>query len=172
MDRFEAPAAKLSDKAPGQEALAQAAGARERYQKGLTLKTVGMYKAAIDQFQRAAADPELALKAYAQLGLCYKLAGFKEEAVTAFRKALAASAGSSKETVQILYVLGRTLESLGRMAETLEAYRWIRREAPGYRDVASRIEQLSGRRSVHPGDKPTLTGDSSWITTFLKSRKP
>ncbi len=47
---------------------------------------------------------------------------------------------SSKETVQILYVLGRTLESLRRVAETLEAYRWIRREDPDYRVVTETIE--------------------------------
>jgi hypothetical protein len=69
-----------------------------------------------------------------------------EDAVAAFRNALSAPGGSPKETVQILYVLGRTLESLGRVEETLEAYRWIRREEPDYRDVADRIEWLSTRR--------------------------
>jgi len=88
----------------------------------------------------------LAVKAYAQIGLCYKLSGHCEEAVTAFQKALKATPASSRETVQILYVLGRTLESLGRVAETLEAYRWIRREDASYRDVAERIERLSSRR--------------------------
>jgi len=48
--------------------------------------------------------------------------------------------------VQILYLLGRTLESLGRIPEALEAYRWLRREAPQYRDVTMRIESLSMRR--------------------------
>ena len=86
------------------------------------------------------------MKAYAQIGLCYKLSGRYEDAVPAFQQALKALPASSKETVQILYVLGRTLESLGRIAETLEAYRWIRREDPAYRDVGERIERLSMRR--------------------------
>ena len=118
----------------------------ERYERGLALKKAGLYKAAIDQFVMAAVEVSLAVKAYAQMGLCYKLSGCYEDAVTAFQKALKATPGSSKETVQILYVLGRTLESLGRVAETLEAYRWIRREDAAYRDVAERIEQLSARR--------------------------
>ncbi|MBH0201188.1 MAG: tetratricopeptide repeat protein [Nitrospira sp.] len=118
----------------------------ERYERGLALKKAGLYKAAIDQFALAAVEVTLALKAYAQMGLCYKLSGCYEDAVTAFQQALKATPGSSKETVQILYVLGRTLESLGRVAETLEAYRWIRREDAAYRDVAERIEQLSARR--------------------------
>jgi tetratricopeptide (TPR) repeat protein len=120
----------------------------ERYERGLALKNAGLHKAAIDQFEMAAVDLPLAVKAYAQIGLCYKLTRRYEEAVTAFHKALQASPASSKETVQILYVLGRTLESLDRVAETLEAYRWIRREDPTYRDVAERIEQLSSRRTI------------------------
>lgn len=120
----------------------------ERYERGLALKKAGLYKAAIEQFDQAAADPAYTLKAEAQKGICYKSAGLYEDAVRSFERALkAAQAGSAKETVQILYVLGRTLESLGRVEETLEAYRWIRREDPGYRDVAARIEQLSSRRS-------------------------
>jgi tetratricopeptide (TPR) repeat protein len=118
----------------------------ERYERGLALKKAGLYKAAINQFVLAAVEVSLAVKAYAHMGLCYKLSGCYEDAVTAFQQALKATPGSSKETVQILYVLGRTLESLGRVAETLEAYRWIRREDPAYRDVAERIEQLSSRR--------------------------
>ena len=121
-------------------------GPSERYERGLALKKAGMHKAAIDQFEMATVELSLTVKAYAQIGLCYKLSGHYEEAVTAFQKALKATPGSSKETVQILYVLGRTLESLGRVAETLEAYRWIRREDAAYRDVAERIERLSSRR--------------------------
>lgn len=104
----------------------------ERYERGLALKQAGLHKAAIDQFEMAAVETALAVKAYAQIGLCYKLVGCYEEAVPAFQKALNVTTASSKETVQILYVLGRTLESLGRVGETLEAYRWIRREDPDY----------------------------------------
>jgi len=142
--------------------------ALERYERGLALKNAGLHKSAIEQFEMARMDPALTLKSYAQIGLCFKLTGHYEDAVTAFQKALSASAGSSKETVQILYVLGRTLETLGRVAETLEAYRWIRREDPTYRDVADRIERLSTRRSGGVGAK-THRETSSWSGTVLKS---
>lgn len=118
----------------------------ERYERGVALKKAGQHRAAITQFEMAVADPALALKAHAQIGLCSKMIGRLEDAVAAFRHALSAPGGSPKETVQILYVLGRTLESLGRVGETLEAYRWIRREAPDYRDVVDRIERLSSHR--------------------------
>jgi hypothetical protein len=45
----------------------------ERYERGLALKQAGLHKAAIDQFELAAVETALALKAYAQIGLCYKL---------------------------------------------------------------------------------------------------
>jgi len=125
----------------------------ERYERGLALKNVGLLKSAIDQFKNAIGDPALTVKAFAQIGVCFKLAGRYEKAVAAFQKALTASTRSSKETVQILYVMGRTLESLGRIGEALEAYRWIRREDPGYRDVADRLERLSSRRPTSVGKK-------------------
>ena len=150
------------------ESSEQVVAPAERYERGLALKNAGLYKSAIEQFEQAASDPEFALKAHAHIGLCYKLTGHYENAVAAFQKALTASAGSSKETVQILYVLGRTLESLGRIAETIEAYRWIRREDPGYRDVADRIAQLSSRRPASTG-KIIPPADTSWIGDVFKS---
>jgi tetratricopeptide (TPR) repeat protein len=84
------------------------------------------------------------------MGLCLKKSGKEEDAISAFRRALQTASISSKEQIQILYLLGRTLESLGRTPEALEAYRWLRREAPQYRDVTTRIESLSTRRTTKP----------------------
>lgn len=122
----------------------------ESYERGTTLKNVGLFRQAAEHFEKAAQDPAFALKGLAQMGLCLKKSGQQEEAVEAFRKALHVPSASSKEQVQILYLLGRTLESLERMPEALEAYRWLRREAPEYRDVATRIESLSSRRITRP----------------------
>ncbi len=118
----------------------------EAYEQGSALKNIGLFRQAAEHFQKAAQDPAYALKGLAQMGLCLKQSGKQEEAVAAFRQALQIPTASSKEQVQILYLLGRTFESLGRIPEALEAYRWLRREAPQYRDVAARIESLSTRR--------------------------
>jgi tetratricopeptide (TPR) repeat protein len=113
----------------------------------MVLKNVGLFRQAAEHFEQAAQDPAYALKGFAQMGLSLKKSGKQEEAVAAFRRALQVPSTSSKEQVQILYLLGRTLESLDRTPEALEAYRWLRREAPQYRDVAVRIESLSTRRT-------------------------
>jgi tetratricopeptide (TPR) repeat protein len=118
----------------------------ESYERATALKNVGLFRQAAEHFEKAAQDPAYALKGSAQMGLCLKKSGQQEEAVAAFRRALQVPSASSKEQVQILYLLGRTLEALGRIPETLETYRWLRREAPQYRDVAMRIESLSTRR--------------------------
>lgn len=130
----------------------------EWYERGLALRKAGLFKQAIEQFEKAATDHVYALKAHAQIGLCCKSSGRYEAAVLAFRKALQSQTASAKETVQILYVLGRTLESLDRRSEALEAYRWIRREDPGYRDVTQRIQQLSSRRSWVQGRRSIPAG--------------
>ena len=140
--------------------------ASEKYERGLVLRKAGLFTQAIEEFEQAAGSRTHALKAYAHIGLCYTSSRRYKEAVAAFRRALTCSKASAKETVQILYVLGRTLETLGRIDETLEAYRWIRREDPDYRDVEHRIQQLSTRRVVSRGTHPA---QQSWVSGVLQS---
>lgn len=139
---------------------------QDSYERGTTLKNVGLFRQAAEHFEKAAQDPAYALKGLAQMGLSLKKCGKQEEAVAAFRRALQELPTSSKEQVQILYLLGRTLESLGRIHEALESYRWLRREAPQYRDVTMRIESLSTRR-VHRDDSQGQE-DSPWATQALQ----
>ena len=139
---------------------------QEAYERGTALKNVGLFIQAAEHFEKAAQDPAYALKGFAQMGLSLKKSGKQEEAVAAFRRALQVPSTSSKEQVQILYLLGRTLESLGRIPEALETYRWLRREAPQYRDVTMRIESLSMRR-MHR-DNRQGEGDSPWAKQALQ----
>ena len=121
----------------------QRMSAFEHYERGLVLKQLSMFHPAIEDFRKAALDPQFNAKAYVQTALCLRAAGRHEEAVMAFRQALVTPALSSEEQRHILYQMGQTFESLGRYAESLEAYGWIRKEDPGFRDVAHRIKHLS-----------------------------
>ena len=163
------------DHAPIQEARVQAVEAtasigtpdgHEAYERGTVLKNVGLFRQAAEHFEKAAQDPAYALKGFAHMGLCLKKNGKQEEAVAAFRRALQVPSTSSKEQVQILYLLGRTLELLGRIPEAMEAYRWLRREAPQYRDVATRIELLSTRR-MHRVNRQ-VQDNSPWAQQALQ----
>lgn len=164
-----------TDSAPFQEAPLRALEAsastetsngQDAYEQGMVLKNVGLFRQAAEHFETAAQDPKYALKGFAQMGFSLKKSGKQEEAVAAFRRALQIPSTSSKEQVQILYLLGRTLESLDRIPEALESYRWLRREAPQYRDVAKRIESLSTRRP-HIDDRQGQR-DSPWAQQALQ----
>ncbi len=137
----------------------------ERYERGLVLKQVHMFNPAMDDFRKAALDPQYSGKAHVQIALCLKAIGRNEEAVMAFRQALVSPTLSAEEQRHILYHMGQTLELLGRYAETVEVYGWIRKEDPGFLDVAHRIKHLSsGRRGPVSRPKRSL---QRWMEDVL-----
>jgi type II secretory pathway predicted ATPase ExeA len=142
--------------------------AAEWYERGLALKKIGSYKEALEQFSLAAKDGGFTFKAMAQIGICLKSTGQLEQAVTAFRQALQAQSGASVDAIQVRYLLGRTLESLGRHDDTLEQYRWIRREEPSFKDVAERIERMSARRSPPSRGSGDGSHSTSWMAQLQR----
>lgn len=131
--------------------------AGERYEHGLVLKRVRMFHQAIDDFRKAAVDPQYKGKAHVQVALCLSAAGRHEEAVMAFRQGLATRTFSSEEERHILYHMGQTLETLGRHTECLEIYGWIRKEDPGFGDLAQRMKHLRAG-----GSGPVPSAQTSW----------
>jgi len=103
-----------------------------------------MYDQALAELQHATQDPNYAGQARTQLGLCLRAMGRHEEAVATLEQALNSPSLSSKEYIHVLYLVGQSLESLGRYAEALEAYNWVRQEDPRFLDVESRIKKLCG----------------------------
>ena len=120
--------------------------AREWYERGRTLRQNKMYRQALTDLQEALEDPNYRGQAYTQTALCLRALGRHEEAVTALRQALNASSLSTNESMHVLYLLGQSLESLGRCAEAIEAYNWVRQEDARFLDVDSRIKHLCGAR--------------------------
>jgi len=122
-----------------------------------------MFDQAREEFQHVANDPEYAGNANVQIALCLLATGRYDDAVEAFRQALEVGRFSSIDKAQILYMLGKTLEALGRVAEALEAYGWTRNEVPGFQDVAQRIKHLlAGGRGSLPRRRPasrSMVGD-------------
>ena len=137
--------------------------AAKHYERGRVLKHAQMFDQAREEFQHVASDPQYAGNAHVQIALCLLATGRYDEAVVAYRQALEVGTFSSKEKAHILYLLGKTLESLGRYAEALEAYGWTRKEVPGFQDVAQRIKHLlAGGRGLLPRRQPafpSMVGD-------------
>jgi tetratricopeptide (TPR) repeat protein len=136
------------------------------YERGLLMKQMRMFQSAIKEFEKATLDPSFAGKAHVQIALCLKAAGQNEEAIAAFRQASSDPTLSPDDRRHIFYHLGRTLESLGRFAESLETYGRVRQEDPGFHDVAQRIRHLSSGKG---GPVPKVSGSwQAWMTTTLK----
>ena len=137
----------------------------ECYERGLVLKRIGMCHEAIENFKKAALNPEYAGRAHVHIALCLKADGNQEEAVVAFRKAFASPSLSSEERRHILYHIGQTLESLGRYAESLEAYGKLRNEDPEFRDVTQKIKRL-----CDGGRRPISESETSWQAWMDEAR--
>lgn len=142
--------------------------AGEAYQRGLALKKAGLHKDALEQFSLAAQEPSFTFKAMAQVGISLKSLGQPEEAATAFRKALQAQRGTSIDTVQVRYLLARTLESSGHIDEALEQYRWIGRNERNFKDVAERMERLGARLAPSSREDAGIGDGSSWVTQLQR----
>ena len=121
--------------------------ARDRYERGRTLRQAKMYDQALTELRYATHDHNYAGQARTQVGLCLRAMGRYEEAVAALRQALHSPNLSPDEYIHVLYLLGQCLESLGRYAEAIEAYNWVRHENAGFLDVESRIKKLCGVRN-------------------------
>jgi hypothetical protein len=124
--------------------------ARDLYERGRMLRQAKMYDKALADFTNALQDPYYAGKAHTQVALCFRALGRHAEAAQALRHALDSSSLSTNEHLHVLYLLGQTLESLGRYAEALEAYGWVRQEHAGFLDVEDRIKQLCAVGSGTP----------------------
>ena len=137
------------------------------YERGLALKKVEIFDMAVTEFRKATKDPAHAGKAFAQMALCLNKLGRDNEAVTAFREALATESFAPIERVHVQYLLGKTLESLNRDAEALVVYRTIRRQHPNFQDVDDRIQTLSVRNL---GSPPAVTAHQGEDLTGLWSQ--
>lgn len=146
--------------------MAQSIPLANPYERGRQFKLARLFEQALEAFEQAVRDPFYAEAALVQMALCYKALGRYEDAVVAFRRVLGVAEFTSKEKAHILYLLGQTLETLGRYAEALEAYGWTRKEDPEFQDVVQRIKHLcAGNRTPLPQRQPS---SQSMIEDVLK----
>ncbi|MBI5366385.1 MAG: tetratricopeptide repeat protein [Planctomycetes bacterium] len=101
------------------------------------------YDGAMDQFQMTIKDPKKKLDSHEYLGRCFDAKKKYDMAAGQFHKAIEANNSAEREK-PLRYFLGLTLEKSGKKAEALEQYNLIYEMDIKFRDVAKRIEDLSG----------------------------
>ena len=142
--------------------------ARDLYERGRMLRRAKMYDRALADFQQVTHDPNFAGQAYTQAALCFRALGRHGEAAAALEKALDSPILSANEHLHVLYLLGQTLESLGRHAEALKAYGWVRQVDARFLDVDSRIKQLCGSRPSSFLTRPFQSADLRGIYRYFR----
>ncbi|MDF0675138.1 MAG: AAA family ATPase [Nitrospira sp.] len=125
----------------------------EDYTRAMVLEEEGRLKEAVELFHSAARDKSMWFKAYSHIGFCYVKMNEHHAAIQAFRTALEDPTAQQQDVFEVLYVLGRSLETIGRVDQALEVYHRVNHVTPTFRDVANRLRELerTPKQSSHMG---------------------
>jgi|CXWL01.1.fsa_nt_gi type II secretory pathway predicted ATPase ExeA len=151
----------------------------EDYARAMDLKEQGRLEEAVELLHAAAKDKSIWFKAYSQVGLCYVKMKEHHAAIQAFRAALDDPTATQQDMLDVLYVLGRSLESIGKADQAVDVYHRINQLAPTYRDVTNRLREAQSSRKQSSPKLKSATEQHSWITGlthtvqrfFIGSRK-
>ncbi len=95
---------------------------RSRYDLGVAYKGMGLFQEAIEEFEIAAKDPELRLKAYEMIGSCFLDRGKAEDAIKILTAGLKITNRPPHEYFGIHFLLGNCFENMKRMKNALQSY--------------------------------------------------
>ncbi len=141
----------------------------EDYARAMDLKEQARLEEAVELFHSAAKDKSMWFKAYSQVGLCYVKMKEHHAAIQAFRTALDDSTAPQQDILDVLYALGRSLESIGKAGQAVDVYHRIHQSAPTYRDVTSRLRELQSTQKQSSPNKKSATEQHSWIAGIVET---
>ncbi len=115
--------------------------------EGQALLRAGRVSQARRALESAVRSPAVRFDAAALLGRIARDSGDPTSAVEWFERAAEAPSVSPTAGQALLYELGDTLEALGERARALAVFLELQASAPEYRDVARRVDWLTGSRT-------------------------
>ena len=113
------------------------------YDLGVAFKEMGLLDEAIAEFQKALRAPEGRLRTSEALGVSFYEKGQYSVAEAILRRAVDGISGLDDEKIGLLYWLGRSTESLGRVPEALGAYERALAVDAGFMDINHRVKRLT-----------------------------
>jgi tetratricopeptide (TPR) repeat protein len=111
-----------------------------RFEMGVLYFNAGKITEAIQEFQKAQANPNRRIRAMSYLAQCYAARNMNDLAARAFQNALKEKVGFDDERKELIYGLGLVLDKLGKKEEAIEQFKQIYENDIGYRDVAARVD--------------------------------
>jgi len=116
-----------------------------KYEYALRLVREGSFDEAIPLFQEAQKDPSRRTAAMNQIGTCFLVKGWLNDAMDVFTAALNEHEVKDDATgKELRYNLARTYEEMGQADKALEIYRKIAQLDFAYKDLGARITKLRG----------------------------
>jgi tetratricopeptide (TPR) repeat protein len=109
---------------------------------------MGLIDEAISSFQRVLGGPRTRLPALESLGVCFIEKGQPRMAESVLQRALSEPGVAEPRLVGILYLLGRTAETLGSRQAALEYYQRVLVIDIEFKDARERMRAIESGESV------------------------
>jgi len=110
---------------------------------GIAYREMGLLPEAIREFQIASRGEAYFIECCSMIAVCYVEQGISDQAAGWYRKALTAPDLTPEAKLALRYDLASALESAGDVGEAAEVFTEIATDDPAFRDVSTRLEQLS-----------------------------
>ncbi|MCB9603390.1 MAG: tetratricopeptide repeat protein [Sandaracinus sp.] len=114
---------------------------------GIAYKEMGLLEDAMKEFELAMRNPQRECICQTMVGLCYMEQGKTTDAISRFKRGLYAEAKTDREELGLYFELGHAYEMLQDPKEALYYFQKVAKRDPDFREVGSRIANLT-----NPGD--------------------
>jgi tetratricopeptide (TPR) repeat protein len=111
-----------------------------KFEYGQLLFQAGRLSEAIQEFQKAQANPHRRVQSLHYLGLCFMRRNMLDLAVRALQNALKEKQTFDDEKKEIYYSLGQAYEKMGKKEEAMEQYKQIYEVDIGFKDVCAKVD--------------------------------
>ena len=111
-----------------------------RFELGQAYFQMGKIGEAIQEFQKAKANPNRKLASMNYLAQCFARRKMFDLAVRTLQEAIREKPVFDDEKKELIYNLGNAFESMGKKNEAIEQFKLIYEVEIGYRDVAAKVD--------------------------------
>jgi tetratricopeptide (TPR) repeat protein len=111
-----------------------------RFEMGVLYFQAGKIGEAIQEFQKAQANPHKRLAAMNYLAQCFSKRKMYDLAAKTLQTAIKEKSVLDDEKKDLIYNLGSVLETMGKKEEAIEQFKLIYEVDIGYRDVAAKVD--------------------------------
>jgi tetratricopeptide (TPR) repeat protein len=111
-----------------------------RFDLGELYLKSGKITEAIQEFQKAQANPHRRIQAMGYLGQCFARRGMNDLAARTLQNDIKEKAVFDEEKKELIYQLGLTFEKMGKKEEAIEQFKVIYETDIGYKDVGAKVD--------------------------------